>query len=134
MYVVAGIPAPQPTGRQGPRPASIPVLLNGAGASTPQRQESSPLSMRLGLWSGWENEKNCSWEERRRQTESQQDEDEDEEKEKERESADVPDPEKRHSIDRRSRDPPPLPHQAKPLPLLQPSHSSGRRRRPGQPH
>ena len=73
-YVVAGIPALQPTGRpasipvllsgagassrpgcQGPRPASIPVPLNGAGASTPQRQEALPY---LCDWDygagGWE--------------------------------------------------------------------------------
>ena len=79
IYVVAGIPALQLTGRpgprlasipvllsgpgasstpsrQGPRPASIPVLLNGAGASTPQRQEALPY---LCDWDygadGWEN-------------------------------------------------------------------------------
>lgn len=35
--------------KKGPRPAIIPVLPNGAGAST----ESSPLYMQLGIWNGW---------------------------------------------------------------------------------
>ena len=86
-----------------PRPAGIPVLLGGAGASTPQRQEALPY---LCDWEcgagGWEKHENCNCEEKRCMPESQQD-----EEEKRRKSADEPDPEKGH----------------RKLPPLAPSHS-----------
>ena len=91
---VAGIPAPQQTGRQGPRPASIPVLLNRAGASSPRGQGALPY---LCDWEhgagGWENTKNCNREGKRRRTESQQDEERNKRKKR---RADEPDPEKNH--------------------------------------
>ena len=60
-----------------PRPAGIPVLLGGAGASTPQRQEALPY---LCDWEcgagGWEKHENCNCEEKRCVPESRQDEEE----------------------------------------------------------
>ncbi len=106
---------------QGPRPA-IPVPLNGAGASTPQRQEALPY---LCDWDygagGWEKHEKpqsqgkalpyripTGWGKG----------------EKERRSADGPDPEKSHRTDPqlRGRDPPPTNCRDKP-----PSHPCCRR-------
>ncbi len=74
--LLRGAEASSPPGRQGPRRASIPVLLKGA--SSPQRQEALPC---LCDWDygagGWENKENCNREEK---TESQLDEEERKEK------------------------------------------------------
>ena len=53
LSTLYGLPVSRRCSRQAAkwhRPASIPVLLGGAGTATPG---SSPLSMRLGIWSGW---------------------------------------------------------------------------------
>lgn len=52
---VASITAPQRTGRQGPRPAGIRVLLGRAGGSSTQRQEPLPYLCDLECGAGgWE--------------------------------------------------------------------------------
>ena len=53
LSTLYGLPVSRRCSRQAAkwlRPASIPVLLDGAGTARPG---SSPLSMRLGIWSGW---------------------------------------------------------------------------------
>ncbi len=64
IFVVTGISALQPRGRQVPGPASIPVLLSGAGASTPQRQEALPTEAMERV--GGKNEESCNSGEKRR--------------------------------------------------------------------
>lgn len=66
-YVGCQYPGAAADRPQRPRPAEIPVLLNGAGTSITATPGSTPLSVRLGTWSGgWETRKNCNHEENRR--------------------------------------------------------------------